>query len=96
MDGNDTDDSALLHYKVQLTVQDPPGEHSHDVFLNKIELDEIKQGHEFYVTTSEDMGHTHELTFRWDARHKRLFIKRCDNLRACWDGHSLLLLPQDD
>jgi len=93
---NDTDDSALLHYKVALTVQDPPGEHSHDVYLNKIELDEIKHGHEFYVTTSEDMAHSHELTFRWDNRRHALFIKRCDGLRQCWDGHNLRLIEQAD
>jgi len=82
------DEGDLLHFKVQLTVQDPPGEHSHDIYINNEELDDIKNNRPFTVTTSEDMAHTHELTLRWDARRSRLIMRRCDGLTHCWDGHS--------
>jgi len=85
---NTTDESALLHFRVQETIQDPPGEHGHDIFLNNEELDEIKKGIRMLVTTSEDLGHTHELELRWNNRRHYLYMNKCDGLHDCWDGHS--------
>jgi len=85
---NTTDESALLHFRVQETIQDPPGEHGHDIFLNNEELDEIKKGTRMLVTTSEDLGHTHELELRWNNRRHYLYMNKCDGLHDCWDGHS--------
>merc|ERR1711879_840574 len=88
--GTSPDESAMLHFRLQETLQDPPGEHGHDVFLNNEELDEIQKGHSMIVTTSEDLGHTHELNLRWGYRHHRHFLtyRNCDGLRDCWDGHA--------
>jgi len=88
---NSTDDyGAVLHYKLPVTMMNPPGEHGHDFFINMEELDEIKKGHRLLVTTSEDMGHTHELLLTWRRNH--LMVYKCDGLSQCWDGHSKTLI----
>jgi len=85
-------DSKTLHFKTSMTYQDPPGEHAHDIFINELELEEIKQhtGDKMFVfTTSEDMGHSHELSaLRWDNHKKAIIFRKCDGISACWDGHS--------
>jgi len=91
---NGTDDSQILHFRLQETYNDPPGEHGHDIFLNEEELDEIKKGHHPLVTTSEDLGHTHELQLVWRPRpgnHSYLGYIRCDGMQNCWDGHSKIM-----
>ncbi|GFS25283.1 hypothetical protein ElyMa_005179800 [Elysia marginata] len=87
MTSNDSnsDLDGIVHYQLSLTYMDPPGEHSHDFFLNKEEVDELKRGVHIMVTTSLDLGHEHELELVY--RHNRVKILRCDKLSACWDGH---------
>ncbi|XP_005104802.3 uncharacterized protein LOC101855125 [Aplysia californica] len=85
-DNGTVDESMVLHFQMSTTVLDPPGEHNHDFFLNLEELDEIKKGSHLTVTTSEDMGHTHELELYY--RRGVLKINTCDGLRSCWDAHT--------
>merc|ERR1719228_652461 len=86
--GNGTDESAVLHYQMVTTFQDPPGEHQHDVYINNEELEELKNRVTLTVTTSEDMGHSHQLQLKWDRRRHYVYIYKCDSLSHCWDGHS--------
>merc|ERR1719323_512923 len=87
--------SATLHFKLSTTYQDPPGEHSHDLYLNEEEFQEILHSSgdsQLVFTTSEDMGHSHDLSaFRYDSRHKALIARKCDGRIGCWDGHSKVM-----
>jgi hypothetical protein len=85
---NGTDESVVLHYKMVTTFQDPPGEHTHDIYINQEELEEMKKRGTVTVTTSEDMSHSHQLDLKWNSRRHMVYISKCDSLAHCWDGHS--------
>jgi hypothetical protein len=108
--GNGSDYQAgTVHFKLSEVNVDPPGQHSHDLFLNFEEYDELKSRNSnaprLFLTTSEDNGHSHELEIRWGVGHKDILIEKCDGLAIpkggkwggpiCWDGHNAFLQKID-
>ncbi|CAG5136779.1 unnamed protein product [Candidula unifasciata] len=85
-------------FEMSITVQDPPGEHSHEFKLNYEEFSLLIAEEEVQVVTSEAQEHAHELTIVFDPKTKSFKYTSCDNDRICFDGHPTLvtLITQND
>uniref|UniRef100_A0A0B7AYD9 Uncharacterized protein n=1 Tax=Arion vulgaris TaxID=1028688 RepID=A0A0B7AYD9_9EUPU len=74
-------------FEMSLTVQEPPGEHTHTFTVTYQEFTTLTAGHSVKVTSKEAQGHTHDLTVIYDRKTKTFTYTLCDDVTVCTDGH---------
>jgi len=96
--GNGAEDESFFHYKTSVTHKDPPGEHYHQVKINKEEYDSIKKGEKVILTTEVANGHTHDLELQMIPRNngKKFRIRSCDGRKTSWDEHEKFLYKDEE
>jgi len=99
-DDSSADDETFVHFKTSVTHNEPPGEHYHQLNINKETLDSIKKGEKVIVTTEIANGHTHDLDLEWysakEHKERVLKMRKCDGKSRCWDGHDVYLYKDDE
>ncbi|XP_012937514.1 uncharacterized protein LOC106011658 [Aplysia californica] len=80
-------ESRTLHFRVGESASKYPGLHGHDVTLSAEEYRSLVGGSDVTVTTSIDLGHSHELLLHFNPADQTIHIKMCDCKARCWDGH---------
>ncbi|CAH1780052.1 unnamed protein product [Owenia fusiformis] len=73
------------------TVKNPPGEHTHTVFLSGEEVKSLNAGKAVTVDTTEESGHSHNLVLRQSNPNvttgAKYYYVTCDGKKVCWDAH---------
>jgi hypothetical protein len=75
------------HYVTSVTHDNPPGMHSHELYLTPEEMVALQHNHTVRVYTTENNGHSHELELKNDQNINQLLVVKCDGLPHCWDHH---------